>query len=86
MLINLRRTELKKLNVFWSRDLEIARKMVSPPRVAIVGGGLAGSLCALVLRMRGARPIVIDSGKRAAGGRVLGGRGPDSGVQVGVAL
>jgi len=52
-----------------------------PPRVAVIGGGIAGSLCALVLRSRGAVPVVIDRGKRQAGGRVAGGGQPDSGVQ-----
>ncbi len=53
-----------------------------PPRVAIVGGGLAGSLCALVLRSRGAVPVVFDAGRRTLGGRIAGGLHPDSGLQV----
>ena len=49
-----------------------------PPRIAVVGGGLAGSLCSLVLRMRGARPVVIDAGCGSLG---HGGALPDSGTQ-----
>jgi predicted NAD/FAD-dependent oxidoreductase len=49
-----------------------------PPRIAVVGGGLAGSLCSLVLRMRGARPVVIDAGRGSLG---HGGALPDSGTQ-----
>ena len=45
---------------------------MSTPSVAIVGGGLAGSLCALILRNRGARPVVFDAGRRV-GGRLGGG-------------
>lgn len=54
---------------------------MSAPRVAVVGGGLTGSLAALVLRSRGLNPTVYDAGRRAAGGRALGGRHPDSGLQ-----
>lgn len=38
------------------------------PRVAVIGGGLTGSLCALSLVSRGLQPVVFD------GGRGLGGR------------
>lgn len=49
-----------------------------PPRVAVVGGGLTGSLCSLVLRMRGARPVVFDAGRSSLGhSKAL----PDSGTQ-----
>ncbi len=54
------------------------------PRVAIVGGGLAGSLCALVLKSRGIEPTILERSRRAAGGRLLGGAGgsqPDCGAQ-----
>jgi hypothetical protein len=50
-------------------------------RVAVVGGGLAGCLGALILRSRGLRPTIFDAGRRSPGGRLLGGRQPDSGVQ-----
>ena len=49
-------------------------------RVAIVGGGIAGSLCGLVLRSRGFAPTILDQGARAIGGRLGGGREPDSGA------
>ena len=54
---------------------------MAAPRVAIVGGGLAGSLAALVAKSRGLRPTILDAGKRQAGGRVAGGRHADSGLQ-----
>ena len=50
-------------------------------KVAIVGGGLAGSLAALVARSRGLKPTIFDAGKRSAGGRIAGGRNADSGLQ-----
>ena len=49
-------------------------------RVAVIGGGIAGSLCGLVLRSRGFAPTIIDKGKRALGGRLGGGKEPDSGA------
>ena len=55
--------------------------MASAPRVAIVGGGLSGALCGLVLRSRGLVPTIFDAGRRRAGGRLAGGRHPDSGLQ-----
>ena len=55
--------------------------MASRPSVAVVGGGIAGCLASLVLRSRGLRPTIFDAGRRNAGGRLLGGRHPDSGVQ-----
>jgi NADPH-dependent 2,4-dienoyl-CoA reductase/sulfur reductase-like enzyme len=56
--------------------------MMRRPRVAVIGGGLAGSLASLVLRSRGALPTVFDGGFRNTGGRVGGGAFPDSGAQV----
>lgn len=53
----------------------------SAPRVAIVGAGMSGTLAALVLRSRGITPAVFEAGRRAPGGRLLGGRHADSGVQ-----
>ena len=50
-------------------------------RVGVVGGGLSGSLCALVLKSRGLNPLVLDAGTRGTGGRFGGGRQPDSGAQ-----
>ncbi|KAL1525591.1 hypothetical protein AB1Y20_020445 [Prymnesium parvum] len=54
---------------------------MAPPRLAIVGGGLAGSLCALVAHSRGLRPVIFDAGRRTLGGRFAGGHDPDSGGQ-----
>ena len=42
------------------------------PRVAVIGGGLAGTLCSLVLQHRGVLPTVWDQG-RQLGGRLAGG-------------
>ena len=53
---------------------------MATPRVAIIGGGIAGSLCGLVLRSRGFAPTIIDKGKRALGGRLGGGKELDSGA------
>mmetsp|Transcript_34147 Transcript_34147/g.96984 ORF Transcript_34147/g.96984 Transcript_34147/m.96984 type:complete len:404 (-) Transcript_34147:48-1259(-) len=44
--------------------------MASAPRVAVVGGGIAGSLCASVLRQHGAEPVIFDAGRRSLGGRL----------------
>jgi predicted NAD/FAD-dependent oxidoreductase len=54
------------------------------PRIAVVGGGIAGTLCSLVLKNRGLTPILIDqavSARRGGGDRAnptttggLGGR------------
>ena len=55
---------------------------MSLPRVAIVGGGLSGCIAALVMRSRGnVRPVILDASKRSVGGRLLGGRHADSGLQ-----
>jgi predicted NAD/FAD-dependent oxidoreductase len=57
--------------------------MATPPRIAVVGGGIAGTLCSLVLRNRGLSPLLIDAGKHGVGGRLRGGRreGDDGGAQ-----
>ena len=56
--------------------------MEAVPRVAIDGGGLSGCIAALVLRSRGnVKPVILDAGRRSPGGRLLGGRHADSGVQ-----
>ena len=44
--------------------------MVQPPRVAVIGGGIAGTLCSLVLKNRGIHPVLIDSGRNGVGGRL----------------
>ena len=38
-------------------------------RVAVVGGGLAGAVCAETLALRGFDVHVFDMGRRATGGR-----------------
>eukprot|EP00980_Cylindrotheca_fusiformis_P018266 scaffold5939_cov111-Cylindrotheca_fusiformis.AAC.5 len=58
--------------------------MASPaaiPRVAVVGGGIAGTLASLVLRNRGLHPILIDRG-RDVGGRLRGSPRSKLGVDV----
>ena len=42
------------------------------PRIAVIGGGLSGTLCSLVLRHRGLQPTVWDQG-RQLGGRLSAG-------------
>ena len=58
-------------------------------RVAVIGGGLAGSLAAMSLRaVSGCTPVVFDSGKRV-GGRVGGGSsaiGGDNGMHLKVGV
>ena len=54
---------------------------MAAPRVAIVGGGLAGTMCALIARSRGLRPVIYDAGRRGPGGRLAGGHAPESGAQ-----
>ena len=54
---------------------------LSAARIGIVGGGLSGSLAALVLKSRGASPTILDLGRRSPGGRLAGGEAPDSGAQ-----
>ncbi|KAL3894929.1 MAG: hypothetical protein SGPRY_013667 [Prymnesium sp.] len=53
---------------------------MAAPRVAIVGAGLAGSLCALRCSQLGMRCVIFDASPRAAGGRLGGGFHPDSGA------
>lgn len=50
-------------------------------RIAVVGGGICGSLAALTLRSRGLSPVVIDLGRKQVGGRLAGGFHADSGAQ-----
>lgn len=42
------------------------------PRIAIVGGGIAGTLCGLVLKNRGLTPKILDAGRNGVGGRLRG--------------
>jgi hypothetical protein len=56
------------------------------PRVAVVGGGISGTLASLVLRNRNLSPVLIDMGKAGVGGRMRSGRSKlsphvDAGVQ-----
>ncbi len=50
----------------------------SPPRVAVVGGGIAGLTCARELRLRGCDPVVFEADAR------LGGRCSSRGTRVGL--
>lgn len=45
---------------------------MSTPRIAVIGGGWSGTLCALVLQHRGLLPTVLDQG-RHCGGRLRAG-------------
>jgi hypothetical protein len=45
----------------------MAQRTSTFPRVAVVGGGIAGTLCSLVLKHRGLNPILIDQAVVAAG-------------------
>ncbi|CAI5510485.1 unnamed protein product [Closterium sp. Naga37s-1] len=44
--------------------------MSRDPHVAILGGGMAGLMCALGLAERGIRSTVFDTGKHGLGGRM----------------
>ena len=46
---------------------------MATPRVAVIGGGISGTLCSLVLQHRGVIPTVIDQGRRVGGRLSLGG-------------
>ena len=63
--------------------------MSTSGRVAVIGGGLAGSLAAMSLRaVSGNTPVVFDGGKRV-GGRVGGGSsaiGGDNGMHLKVGV
>lgn len=50
----------------------------SPPRVAVVGGGIAGLTCARELRLRGCEPVVFEADDR------LGGRCSSRSTRVGL--
>ena len=50
----------------------------SPPRVAVVGGGIAGLTCARELRLRGCDPVVFEASDR------LGGRCSSRSTRVGL--
>ncbi len=39
----------------------------SPPRVAVVGGGIGGMACARELRVHGCDPVVFEAGDRPGG-------------------
>lgn len=44
------------------------------PRVAVVGGGITGTLASLVLKNRNCSPLLIDRGSRGVGGRLRSNR------------
>lgn len=43
------------------------------PRIGVVGGGIAGTLCAWVLKQRGLAPSLLDAGQHGLGGRLRSG-------------
>jgi predicted NAD/FAD-dependent oxidoreductase len=43
---------------------------VNTPRVAVIGGGISGLVCANHLKALGLQPTVYDTGKRGVGGRM----------------
>ena len=56
-----------------SSSLYIIINIMASPRVAVIGGGISGTLCSLVLQHRGVIPTVIDQGRRVGGRLSLGG-------------
>ena len=49
---------------------------MSPPRIAVIGAGLAGLSCARALRARGATVRLFDKGRGAGGRLATGGPTP----------
>ena len=52
-----------------SSQVEWKSEFASKPRVAIIGGGMAGLSCARELALNGIESVVFDSGRRGVGGR-----------------
>ncbi|RPH40006.1 MAG: FAD-dependent oxidoreductase, partial [Burkholderiales bacterium] len=48
-----------------------ARMTDTPLRIAIVGGGLAGLLAAVLLQQQGVRDVVLFEARDRIGGRIL---------------
>lgn len=64
-----------KRNIFWLYSIcfsseeenipeRVFRKIVNPPKVAVIGGGPAGLFCAVRLVQYGFRPVIIERGER----------------------
>src|SRR4051812_43124558 len=64
-----------------SIEQPIARASASPPRVIVVGGGLAGMACAVALESSGADVTLIES-RRALGGRASSFEDPQTGEEL----
>ncbi len=70
--VHARRIDLARL------ERRVARPVVAdPPRVAVIGAGIAGLACARILRRAGLPVVLFDKG-RAEGGRLCGKRFEDS--------
>ncbi|XP_022143212.1 uncharacterized protein LOC111013130 isoform X2 [Momordica charantia] len=63
-----RRSILKK--TFSQEQVTFATALSEDPVVAIIGGGMAGIMCALSLEKRGVRSTVFDTGIHGLGGRM----------------
>ncbi|KAH7299218.1 hypothetical protein KP509_24G000600 [Ceratopteris richardii] len=51
-------------------QVRITSPIGSDPKVAILGGGMSGLMCALTLQEKGIRSTVFDTGKHGLGGRM----------------
>ncbi|CAI5527147.1 unnamed protein product [Closterium sp. Naga37s-1] len=64
------RRERQKRSHVVLEPAEFPEPMSRDPHVAILGGGMAGLMCALGLAERGIRSTVFDTGKHGLGGRM----------------
>ncbi|KAL4301753.1 hypothetical protein GQ457_10G013860 [Hibiscus cannabinus] len=63
-----RRSILKK--TFTQEQVKFTAAVSADPHVGIIGGGMAGLLCALSLEKRGVKSTVFDTGMHGLGGRM----------------
>ncbi|KHG04378.1 Putative bifunctional amine oxidase [Gossypium arboreum] len=63
-----RRSILKK--TFTQEQVKFTAGISADPHVGIIGGGMAGLLCALSLEKRGVKSTVFDTGMHGLGGRM----------------
>ncbi|KAL6006847.1 hypothetical protein ACLOJK_032343 [Asimina triloba] len=63
-----RRSAIKK--TFSQEQVSFTAPVSDDPSVAIIGGGMAGILCALALEKRGIRSTIFDTGAHGLGGRM----------------
>ncbi|XP_021282957.1 uncharacterized protein LOC110415583 isoform X1 [Herrania umbratica] len=63
-----RRSILKK--TFTQEQVKFTASVSDDPHVGIIGGGMAGLVCALSLEKRGVRSTVFDTGMHGLGGRI----------------